>query len=164
MTVRAAGPDDLPALTDIYNHYVEHTHVTFDTESFSPERRQPWFDQFDGDRYRCLVAEDNDQILGYATSNRFKPKPAYQTSVEVGVYLDVERLGRGTGTALYEVLLSQLAATDLHRAYAGIALPNDASLALHAAFGFKQVARFAEVGHKFDRYWDVVWLERPLPG
>jgi phosphinothricin acetyltransferase len=162
LTIRPAALADLAALVAIYNHYVEHTHVTFDTEPFSGAERQTWLEQFDGGRYRCLVIEAQGRVAGYASSVRFKPKPAYQTSVEVSVYLHPDVTGRGYGKALYAALLPQLASANLHRAYAGIALPNDASIALHRGFGFHEAAHFTEVGFKFDRYWDVVWLERPL--
>lgn len=162
MTIRPARREDLGALVDIYNHYVEHTHVTFDTTPFSIESREPWLAQFDGDRYRCLVAADGDSVVGYASSVAFKPKAAYQTSIEVSVYLRPDAVGRSFGKALYGQLLPELEHADVHRAYAGIALPNEASIALHRQFGFVEAARFTEVGRKFGQYWDVVWLERPL--
>lgn len=164
MTIRAAVREDLPALVSIYNHYVVETHVTFDTAPFTAEARRPWLDQFDGERYQCLVLESDGAIAGYATSVPFKSKAAYETSVEVSVYLKPEAAGRGYGSALYGRLLPSLSHADLHRAYAGIALPNPASVALHARFGFQQVATFTEVGRKFGRYWDVVWMECPLDG
>lgn len=162
MNIRMAVPPDLPGITRIYNHYVENSHATFDVGAFSVSDRQPWFDQFDGGRYQCLVAEDDGDLLGYACSMPFKAKAAYQTSVEVSVYVAAGTHRRGIGTALYQQLLPALEAQDLHRAYAGIAQPNEPSMALHAAFGFEQAAHYREVGRKFDRYWDVIWLERAL--
>ena len=162
MNIRMAVPPDLPEITRIYNHYVENSHATFDVGAFSVSDRQPWFDQFDSGRYQCLVAEDDGDLLGYACSMPFKAKAAYQTSVEVSVYVAAGTHRRGIGTALYQQLLPALEAQDLHRAYAGIAQPNEPSMALHAAFGFEQAAHYREVGRKFDRYWDVIWLERAL--
>lgn len=162
MQIRTAEAADLAAITDIYNHYVETSHATFDVGAFSIADRQPWFDQFNGGRYQCLVAEDAGALLGYACSMPFKAKAAYQTSVEVSVYVAPQTHRRGVGRALYERLLPALEAEDLHRAYAGISQPNDASMALHSAFGFEQAAHYREVGRKFDRYWDVIWLERGL--
>jgi phosphinothricin acetyltransferase len=83
--------------------------------------------------------------------------------VETSVYVAPELVGRGLGTLLYTELLALLAGEDVHRALAGIALPNDASIALHQRMGFVRVARFSEQGRKFDRYWDVDWFERPVP-
>ena len=162
MDIRLATAEDLEVITRIYNHYVEHSHATFDLGAFSVADRQPWFDQFDGGRYQCWVAEQNGRLAGYACSMPFKAKAAYQTSVEVSVYVAADTHRRGVGRALYQRLLPALEAEDLHRAYAGVAQPNEPSMALHAEFGFEQAAHYREVGRKFDRYWDVIWLERPL--
>jgi len=162
-TVRVARAADLPGLLGIYNHYVLHTHVTFDNEPFTLDTRKPWFEQFDGRRRQCWVAYQAEQALGYACSTVLKPKQAYETSVEVSVYLAPEALGRGTGTALYRALLDGLSHEDVHRAYALVAQPNEASMALHRTFGFSPAAHLTEVGRKFGRYWDVVWLERAMP-
>lgn len=160
--VREAREGDLPALVDVYNHYVETTHVTFDVEPYTVATRLPWFRQFTGPRHRCIVLEDAGHVLGYACSAPFKPKPAYATSIEVSVYLAPEATGRGHGTVLYRALFAALAGADIHRAYALIALPNDASIALHRAFDFREVARLSEAGRKFGHYWDVVYLERGM--
>ena len=162
MNCRPAEIDDLPALVGIYNYYVERSHCTFDLTPFTTAGRQPWWEEFDGRRRQCWVAEKDHQILGYACSTRLKNKAAYDTSVEVSVYAHVANTGRGVGAALYHSLLSALADQDLHRAYALIALPNDASLELHHRFDFRQVAHLNGVGRKFQRYWDVVWLEKRL--
>ena len=85
------------ALLDIYNHYIRTSHVTFDLEAFSLEGRQPWFDQFDGARWQCVVAEYQGDAVGYACSTRFRPKAAYGTSVEASIYLHPDHTGRGLG-------------------------------------------------------------------
>ena len=100
--------------------------------------------------------------VGFASSSRFRPKPAYETSVETSVYLAPDSVGRGAGTRLYEGLFKALEGEDVHRAYAGIALPNPASIGLHERFGFKRVAHFTEQGRKFGRYWDVAWYEKQI--
>ncbi|MER7350001.1 N-acetyltransferase family protein [Streptomyces aurantiacus] len=162
--VRPGTEADLGPLTDIYNHYVRETAVTFDTVSFLPEERRPWLLSHPEDGpHRLMVAQrDKSGILGYATSSPLRPKPAYATSVEVSVYLAPDAGGRGVGTLLYEALFDALAGEDLHRAYAGIALPNEPSVRLHERFGFRHIGTYAEVGRKFQRYWDVAWYERPL--
>ena len=162
MLVRPAAAADLAALTGIYNHYVENTHVTFDTEPFSD--REQWFGQFlERGPHRVFVAEDEGRIAGYASSTRFRHKPAYATSVETTVYLAPDAGRRGFGSALYEALFTALADEDVHRAYAGVALPNPGSVAFHERFGFERIGLYREVGRKFGRYWDVVWYERALP-
>ncbi|MGY1456671.1 N-acetyltransferase family protein [Streptomyces sp. SS8] len=163
--VRAGEEGDLPDLTDIYNHYVRETPVTFDTEPLAPEARRPWLLSHPKDGpHRLLVALDaeSNRLLGYATSSPFRPRPAYSTSVEVSVYLAPDACGRGVGTLLYERLFDALGGEDVHRAYAGIAQPNEASVRLHARFGFRHIGTYGEVGRKFGRYWDVAWYEKPL--
>ena len=161
--VRAAVEADLPALTEIYNHYVVNTAITFDVTPFAPGERRAWFESHaPTGRHRLIVADGPDGIVGYATTSRWRPKPAYQTTVEASVYCRAESVGRGCGTELYAALFDALASEDVHRIVAGVSLPNPASIRLHERFGFRPVGVFPGVGRKFDRYWDVAWFERPL--
>ncbi|MFF7761289.1 GNAT family N-acetyltransferase [Streptomyces griseorubiginosus] len=167
--VRPGVEGDLEALTDLYNHYVRETPITFDTAAFTPEERRPWLLSHPEDGpYRLMVATDihstgtSQRLLGYATSSPFRAKPAYATSVEVTIYLAPDAGGRGIGTLLYKALFEALAGEDLHRAYAGIAQPNEASTRLHERFGFRHIGTYEEVGRKFGRYWDVAWYEKDL--
>lgn len=183
--VRPGREEDLRALTELYNHYVRETPVTFDLEPLSPEQRRPWLLSHPEDGpHRLLVALESPEtpgsaktpdtpdtpapagrLLGYATSSPFRPKAAYATSVETSVYCAPGAAGRGVGTLLYSALFQALRNEDVHRAYAGIAQPNEASARLHARFGFAPVGVFREVGRKFGRYWDVAWYEKELtPG
>jgi phosphinothricin acetyltransferase len=163
--IRPAARDDLTALNEIYNHYVRATHVTFDVEPWSLARREEWFEHYGpAGRHRVFVAAtDAGAVAGYASSSPYRPKPAYDTSVEVSAYLAPEATGHGAGTRLYAALLGALEGEDVHRAYAGIALPNAASVALHERCGFVHVGLFTEQGRKFGRYWDVAWYERRVP-
>ena len=163
-TMRSATPDDLPALTSIYNHYVINTSITFDLEPFAPEARRPWFDAHAAEgRHRLLIAADPDNaVLGYATTSRWRPKAAYDTTVESSVYCRPDVVGRGIGTALYSALFESLAGEDIHRIVAGISQPNAPSVALHQRCGFRAVGVFSKVGRKFGQYWDVAWFERSL--
>ncbi|NEB76104.1 N-acetyltransferase [Streptomyces sp. SID14478] len=166
--VRPGVEGDLGALTDLYNHYVRETPITFDTVVFTPEERRPWLLSHPEDGpYRLMVAQGCKDgtygpLLGYATSSPFRAKAAYNTSVEVTVYCAPGAGGRGIGTLLYKALFEALEEEDLHRAYAGIAQPNEASARLHARFGFRHVGTYQEVGRKFGTYWDVAWYEKEL--
>jgi phosphinothricin acetyltransferase len=163
--VRPGVESDLEALTEIYNHYVRKTPITFDTTVFTPEERRPWLLSHPEDGpYRLKVAVDTDsqEILGYATSSPYRAKPAYLTSVETTVYVAPHAGRRGIGTLLYGALFEALSGEDLHRAYAGVAQPNAASTRLHERFGFRYVGTYREVGRKFGRYWDVAWYEKEL--
>ena len=139
MELRAARQTDFPAITRIYNHYVEAGPVTFDVRTFTVDERQGWFAQFaPGTRHQLLVAEVEGEVRGYAGSMQFRKKPAYDTTVETTVYLDPQWTGRGLGAALYEALFAALADQDLRCLLAGITLPNPASIRLHERFGFKR--------------------------
>jgi phosphinothricin acetyltransferase len=159
--IRTAERGDLARITEIYNYYVLNTPVTFDVEAYTVERREGWFAQFGvAGRHRLLVAEEDGVVMGYAGTTRFRPKPAYETTVETTIYCAPEVVGKGIGRRLYAELFELLKGEDVHRFVAGYALPNAASEALHRRFGFKLVGVFNEVGRKFGRYWDVCWAER----
>ncbi|CAM9891585.1 unnamed protein product [Discosporangium mesarthrocarpum] len=164
MTIRPAIADDVPRLLEIYNHYVEHTHVTFDLEPISLATRRRWFEGFaETGPHRLFVASEGSDLLGYASSGVFRTKPAYARSVETSIYLAQDAAGTGLGTGLYTHLLEALSLEpQAHRAYGGVALPNEASVALHRRCGFKRIATYSEVGFKFGRYWDVAWFERAV--
>jgi phosphinothricin acetyltransferase len=161
--IRVAEEEDLEAINEIYNHYVSESHVTFDDEPVTMQARKEWFTHYaDHGRHRVFVAVDDGRVIGYATSSRFRPKPGYLTSVETSIYLAPDATGKGAGSRLYATLFKSLEREDLHRAYAGIALPNPESIGLHEKFGFKRVALYSEQGRKFGRYWDVAWYEKRL--
>jgi len=165
ITVRQASEEDLAQLNEIYNRYVIETHFTFDIEPMTLAARREWFEHYSTTgRHRVVVGLSDSAVIGYACSSRWRPKPAYETSVETSIYVAPDAVGGGIGTRLYDELFKQLQGEDVHRAYAGIALPNQASIALHERFGFKRVAHFTEQGRKFDRYWDVGFYEKPLGG
>jgi phosphinothricin acetyltransferase len=161
LRIRPAVRKDLARLTEIYNYYVVHTPVTFDVEPYTVERRESWFAQFGATgRYRLLVAEANEVVIGYAGTTRFRPKAAYETTVETTIYCDQNVTGRGIGRRLYAALFDAVRGEDIHRFVAGYALPNPATAAIHERFGFKVVGVFSENGRKFGKYWDVCWVER----
>jgi phosphinothricin acetyltransferase len=163
VTVRDARPDDLPALTEIYNHYVRTSPVTFDIEPFTVGRRREWFAQFGASgRHRLVVADEDGRAIAYACSHPFRPKQAFDTTVETTVYCAPDALGRGVGRLLYAALFDALRGQDLRLAVAAITLPHEASIRLHEDFGFTCVGVTHAVGRKFDRYWDVAWYEKPL--
>lgn len=161
--IRLAQTSDLAQINDIYNHYVTNTPITFDLEPIQLQQRTVWFEQFSTDgRHQLFVAERGVSVIGFAYGHAFRQKPAYDTTVETTVYCAHDATGRRVGTQLYTALFEALSDQDLRMAVAGITLPNDASVTLHEAFGFKPTGVFHEVGWKFDEYWDVAWYEKRL--
>ncbi len=162
--IRLPQHNDLRALTEIYNHYIRQTTITFDLEPYSVEqRREQWFDHYASQgRHRLWVAEVEETVVGYATSSPFHPKAAYATSVETSIYLAPDFVGQGIGRSLYQQLFESLQDEDIHRAYALITQPNPASEQFHQGFGFEPVGHCREVGRKFGQYWDVKWYEKSL--
>jgi phosphinothricin acetyltransferase len=162
--VRAATAADVPRLTEIYNHYIVHTPATFDIEPMTIAERAEWFSHYaTTGPHRVLVAEADGAVLGSAWSSPFRPKRAYDTTVETSVYCAPEAVGRGLGSALYDAIFGELARVPgLHRAMAAITLPNDASVALHERFGFRRTGLLEAIGWKLGQYWDVALFEKPL--
>jgi phosphinothricin acetyltransferase len=163
MTIRRARAEDIDALLSIYNHYVANTHITFDVEPRTREQRKVWLEAFaERGRRQCFVAARDGKAVGWASSGPFKDRAAYDTSVETSVYLTPEEQGKGLGRKLYRTLFDALEHEDVHRAFGGIAQPNEGSVGLHLAMGFHHVGTYSEVGRKFGRFWDVAWYEKAL--
>jgi phosphinothricin acetyltransferase len=163
VTVRDATTADLPAVAAIYTHYVLRTTVTFNTDVRTPREWTERFTAVSDGPYHLVVAESDGRVAGFAETQRFRPKAAYDRSVELSVYVAPDATGAGIGSALYARLLERLESDErFHRAYAIVALPNDASIAFHGRFGFVHRGTLSEAGHKFGRYLDVAYLERPL--
>jgi len=157
LTVRAAADADLPAIAAIYDEQVRTAISTFDLE---PPPLAFWEAKLasTGPGAHLLVATSEAGVLGYASSSTYRPRPAYDRTREVSVHLSAEARGRGVGRLLYDELLARLRADGAHQVLAVIALPNDASEALHRSCGFDRLGVLPEVGWKFDRWIDTaIW-------
>jgi len=154
--IRDGCARDAAAIAKIYAFYVNNTAVSFeevppaDSEIAHRIRRVQ-------SKYPWLVAQTGEEVAGYAYASRFRERAAYRHSVEVTVYVAPDRQRRGVGRALYAALLDRLSSLGYHRAFAGIALPNDASVALHRSLGFEAVGVYSEAGRKFGKWVDVSW-------
>lgn len=161
--VRDAALEDLPAMATIYDEQVRTSVATFDTEPRGAAYLGEKLAHAGGGDI-VLVAHAGDEVLGYAFSGPFRPRPAYDGTKEVSVYVAATARGRGVARVLYATLLERLdGLAHVHTQVAVIALPNDASEALHRAFGFEQVGVLREVGRKFDRWVDTAWYQRMPP-
>ena len=161
--IRPGQPSDVPALLEVYNHYVEISDATFDEEPRSLAAHEAWFGQFaPTGPHRILVAEEEGRVLGWASSMRYRAHPAFVRTVESSIYLGPDARGRGLGRGLYERLFELLAAEEVHCVVAGVALPNPASVGLHLACGFRQIGVFEEYALKRGRYVSSAWFQRLL--
>jgi phosphinothricin acetyltransferase len=162
MAIRPAGPADAAAIAAIYNHYVNHTVITFEEEPVSAAEIARRIEEIRSMSLPWLVAEIAGRIVGYAYATKWRARSAYRFSAEITIYLAHEDVRRGVGSSLYGQLFRLLQARGIHAVVGGIALPNDASVALHEKFGMRKVAHFEEVGFKFDRWIDVGYWQRTL--
>lgn len=163
MIVRPADAGDHDAIVRIYNWYVANSHATFDVAPTTVDDRAGWFAQFAPlGPHRLLVATDGDEVIGYAGSVAHREHAAFAGTVELTIYLDPQHIRCGAGSALYERLLADLADEPIHLIVAGIALPNEASLALHRRFGFRPVGIFDEYAEKHGVKISSLWMQRRL--
>jgi phosphinothricin acetyltransferase len=161
ITLRAGTLDDLPRLTDIYNHYVIKTPTTFDTVPFTVDQRREWFSHYhDTGRHRLVVAERDATVLGYTTSSPFSDRAAYDTTVETTILCAPEYVGQGIGKLLYAALFQALETEDVHSALARVTLPNKGSHDIHLHFGYREMGIMREAGRKFSQYWDVGFYQK----
>lgn len=161
MHVRPATSADAAAMLAIYRPVVEHTTISF-------ELVPPSLDAFEARvrkyaaQWACLVAEHEGAIVGYAYGALHRERAAYAWSTETSAYVHPDARRMGVGTRLYESLCTALAERGYCNAYAGITLPNEASVALHRSVGFRDIGRFPSVGWKFGAWHDVGWFHRNL--
>ena len=162
--IRAAGASDSESIAKIYNHYITQTVVTFEVEAVTATEMSRRMEQVQVASLPWLVAESGGDVVGYAYASPWHARYAYRFAAETTIYLDYQHGGRGIGSALYEVLLTELSSKGMHTVIGGIALPNDASVALHEKFGYCKSAHYKEVGFKFGRWIDVGYWQKMLVG
>jgi L-amino acid N-acyltransferase YncA len=155
MNIRKVSANDVSQIVEIYNHYIQISHATFELEAIDVSEMSRRIDDLLKDGYPFLVAEESKKIAGYAYAHQFRPRPAYRHSAEVSVYIRQSCQGRNIATKLYERLVPDCFAAGAHTLIAVISLPNDASVRLHEKFHFEKIGLFREVGKKFDRWIDV---------
>ena len=161
MRIRPARVEDAEAVRAIYAPIVETTTISFEETPPDQEEMARRIETISKD-YPFLVATRDGVVIGYAYASQHRTRSAYRSSVDVAVYAHEDARGQGVGRALYEELLPRAAAHGYHAAFAGIALPNEASVALHEAIGFEPVGVYREVGRKFGRWLDVGWWQKRL--
>ncbi len=163
MQVRPATRTDLPAILAIYNEAVRNTTASYDYEPRTLEHRVAWFEAHAEQRLPIFVAVDAEaSVAGWSSLSRYHDRKGYLFTVENSVYVAAPRRGQGVGTLLLPPLIESAQALGLRAIIAAIDAENPASVRLHARFGFVQVGHFRQVGFKFDRWLDVIYMEKLL--
>ena len=159
--IRLATAADLAAINDIYNHYVHHSTCTYQEEPEPIESRRRWFASH-GEKHPITVATIDDRVIGWGSLSRFHARSAYGSTVENSVYVDHQMHRSGIGTVILSDLIDRARTIGHHTIIAGIDAEQPASLAIHARFGFEKVGHLKQVGFKFGRWLDVIYLQRIL--
>jgi len=158
----AAGEPHLPGILAIYNHAVEHSTAIWNDQLVDLENRRTWWRGRVDPGLPVLVAVTDDEVLGYASYGPFRPFDGYRLTVEHSVYVAEHARRRGVANALLAALIERARAAGMHVMLGGVAADNQASLTLHEKFGFVETVRMPEVGHKFGRFLDLVFMQKRL--
>ena len=163
MIIRPATPSDLPGILEIYNDAVLNTTASYDYEPRTLEHRIAWFEDHVKNSYPVFVAvNEMGRVAGWSALNRFHDRLGYRFTAENSVYVAADQRGKGIGTMLMPPLVEAARTRGLHAILALIDAENESSIRLHARFGFERVALLKQVGFKFGRWLDVVFMERLL--
>ena len=161
MKIRIANPEDVREILDIYGYYVLNTAITFE---YAVPSLQEMLDRMTGikNKYPYLVAEMDDKIVGYSYATDFRHRAAYQWSPECTIYIHRDFHGKGIGKKLYQELFKLLRQLGYFNVFGGVALPNDASLALHRNLGFREIGTYENIGYKFGKWHSTMWFQLVL--
>jgi len=162
MTIRDAGPDDAPRIAAIYAHHVLHGTATFDTEPPTVDAWRAKILDIAARGWPMLVAEQDGTVVGYAYATQFRDRPAYAATCENSIYVAQDRLGSGVGTALLTDLVARARGAGFEQMIAVIGGGEPASVALHSRLGFAHAGRMRDVGRKFGRSLDTVYMQLAL--
>ncbi|WP_455165637.1 N-acetyltransferase family protein [Streptococcus sp.] len=163
MMIRPVQLSDAAAIRVIYQPYVTETAITFEVDV-------PTVQEFESritktlTQFPYLVAEVDGKVVGYAYASTYYARTAYDWTTELSIYVAKEARGQGIGSALYTALEEELQARGYLRFLACIAVPNEASLAMHEKRGYVQVAHFPKIGYKFNKWHDIIWMQKTIDG
>ncbi|MCW2831710.1 MAG: acetyltransferase [Aeromicrobium sp.] len=163
MTIREAGTGDLPGILEIHNEAIANTTAIWDEREVDLNDRRRWFEGRHVSKLPVLVADVDGVVAGYASYGPWRPKSGYRRTMEVSVYVHPDYQRQGLGDALLGALVDHAQESGMVRCLvAGVEATNETSIALHAKHGFVEVGRLPEVGFKFKKWLDLVYLQRML--
>jgi L-amino acid N-acyltransferase len=163
-TIRLATLEDIPTITEIYNDVIRNTTSVYHYDSFTVENRRAWFEDKTNHNLPIFVAVDADKVLGFSTYGSWRAAPAYLHTVENTIHVHPSYRGQGVGKLLMPPIIEAARKQDMHTMIAGIDASNEGSIKFHANFGFEKVALFEQVGFKFNRWLDLVFMQLMLNG
>jgi phosphinothricin acetyltransferase len=161
ISLRPATEADLPAISAIYNHYIVTSTATYQYEPETIEDRKQWFAEHD-EKHPAIVAQENSEIAGWGSLSDFRTRCGYRFTVEASVYVRHDCHRKGIGRAILTDLIERARKLGYHVLIGGASGDQTASLALQESLGFERIAHFREVGWKFDRWLDVVFMQLML--
>jgi phosphinothricin acetyltransferase len=161
ISIRPVKISDADFCLSLYSKYVVGSAVSFELEAPSLEEFSNRIDTI-SKRFPYLIAEENEHRVGYAYASAYRDRLAYQWNVEVSIYVEEQNKKSGVATALYTQLFSELESIHICKAFAVIALPNDASVGFHNKMGFEKFATYKNVGFKLNQWHDVLWMEKTI--
>lgn len=161
MIIRSAQLADAKAIQAIYQPYVTETAITFEVDVPTVLEFERRITQTLA-HFPYLVAEEEGIVVGYAYASTYYARAAYDWTVELSIYISKEARGQGIGSSLYDALEEELKARGYLRFLACIAVPNEASISMHKKRGYVQVAHFPKIGYKFNKWHDIVWMQKTL--
>lgn len=162
VTLRPFYWGDVPAITAIYRHYVEHSTATFDLEAPGPTAMAEKFGHMVDEGHPVIVAERHGAVVGYAYASTYRPRPAYRFTCEDSIYLHPDATGAGLGKTLLTALIAQSQTYGFKQMIAVITSEGVGSVALHEKLGFRHIGRHDKLGLKFDRWLDIIHMQREL--
>jgi L-amino acid N-acyltransferase YncA len=162
LVMRPYRPDDIPAVTRIYGHYVRETVITFETSEPDETEMATRFSTISGKGHPLLIGEIDGEVIGYAYASTYRPREAYRFTCEDSIYLAPSAVGHGIGGQMLARLIAESSKTGLKQMIAVITAERENSIRLHTKHGFHMVGRYEAVGYKFDRWLDIVHMQRAL--
>ncbi len=160
--IENATKNDIPQILDIVNHYIENDTCIYDLEPRALEKQMEWFENQTSNNYPVLVAKLDNELIGFASYSQFRPKVGYKFCMEHSVYVAHNKKGNGAGKLLLQALIESAENQHIHTLIGGIDANNQNSIEFHKQFGFEIVGRMNEVGYKFNRWLDLVWMQKTI--
>jgi phosphinothricin acetyltransferase len=162
LVLRPYRPDDIPAVTKIYGHYVRETVITFETSAPDEAEMANRFAAVAGKGHPLLIGEMGGEVVGYAYASTYRPREAYRFTCEDSIYLAPAAIGQGIGGKMLARLIEDSSKAGLKQMLAVITAERENSIRLHAKQGFRMIGRYEALGYKFDRWLDIVHMQRAL--